>query len=259
MPSKIEGNKSLEKALNLFDAFTIDRPKLGIQHLESITKMPRATLYRIINPLLERNYLQFDKNNNTYSLGIKFYERAGVVKKGFELNAVLTKHLDWIASQMNHTVTVAIMRDNRIIQIDMREHAEGIKIGTYIGKITKPTHGVLGKVFMAYMSREKAKSLLEQYPPARWEGKTEYTWDDVSKTLDGIQKRKYIFSENDVIDGISGVATPVFNSRTKCIAVISILVPTFNFDGSEKDRCLQLCKQFSEHVSKDMGCMHPIY
>lgn len=259
MPSKIEGNKSLDKALNLFDAFTIERPKLGIQHLEMITKMPRATLYRIINPLLERNYLQFDKSNNTYSLGIKFYERAGVVKKGFELNLVLAKHLNWIASQMNHTISVGIMRDNRIVQIDMRESAEGIKIGTYIGKITKPTYGLLGKVFMAYMPLEKAKNLIEQYPPPKWEGSIDYTWEDVCKSFEEILKKKYTFSESNVIEGVSGVATPIFNNKNRCIAVATILVPAFNFHGNEKDRCLQLCKEFSERVSGDMGYFHKIY
>jgi DNA-binding IclR family transcriptional regulator len=146
-----------------------------------------------------------------------------------------------------------------VVQIDMRESNEGIKIGTYIGKITKPTYGILGKVFLSYVSREKAKSLVEKYPPLKWEMKTDYTWDDVCKSLEGIQRKQYTISENEVFDGISGVATPIFNRKNRCIAVASILVPSFNFNAGEKERCLRLCKQFSGYVSKDMGYLPQIY
>ncbi len=253
MPSTIAGNKSIEKALLVLNAFSVTQPKLGIQQLENITNLPRATLYRIINPLLKNKYLQFDKVTEKYFLGIKIFERAGIVKRGLELTKVLPYHLDWGEEEIKHTLTVGILRAERIIQIDIRESLEGLKIGTYIGKISQPTYGLLGKVMLAYQDKGKALELLTKYPPPKWNGNPEYSLDDIFATYEMVRQNGYATSFNDLYEEISGVAFPIFNHRHDCIAALAILLPTTKFKDAEKSRCIKLGKRLANNISNDMG------
>jgi DNA-binding IclR family transcriptional regulator len=253
LPSQLTGNKTIEKALKVLDAFSIAQQKLGIQQLETITDLPRATLYRIINPLLKNKYLQFDKATEKYFLGIKIYERAGIVKRGFELTKVLPYHLDRAKEDVKHTITVGVLRAESIIQIDMRESAEGLKIGTYIGKISQPTHGLLGKVLLAYQPKDKSQELLAKYPPPKWNGKADYSPDDIIATYEAVLENGYATSFNDLYEEVSGLAFPIFNHRNDCIAAVAILLPTVKFTADEKSRCIRLGKRLAKNISHDMG------
>ena len=258
MASSLKGNKTIEKTIKVLDCFSFERQRLTLGDLARLTGLPRATLYRTVNPLLESGYLHLDPIDNRYSLGLKIFQLGHVAQAGFDLAGLLTRHLDQLAAQLPYTLIVGLLREDKLVYIDKRENYDGLKVGSQVGLVRQPGYGLLGKLLLAFIPRAESRRLLEEHPPERWEGRTGVSLAEMEASLERVRERGYAIAVDETAPGISGVAAPIFDQRPdRAVAGLLVLAPTVQFSPAEKKRCLALAQECAQEVSRRLGARAP--
>lgn len=65
--------QSLKRALDLFDLLAMNSP-MSIVDISKALCVTRTTVYSLVAPLLETNYIEKDEATGKYRLGYKFFE-----------------------------------------------------------------------------------------------------------------------------------------------------------------------------------------
>ncbi|MFH1060257.1 MAG: IclR family transcriptional regulator [Pseudomonadota bacterium] len=259
MASSLQGNKTIVKTIKVLDAFSFERQQLTMAELARLTGMPRASLYRILNPLTEAGYLRLDPSDGRYGLGLRLFELGHIAQAGMSLAGVLPRHLDHLADRLPYTLIVGLLHEDRLVYIDKRESPEGLKVGSQVGRVRPPTYGLLGKVLLAFLPPAESAGLLAKFPPELWEGRADYSAAGIDRRLAEIRAQGYALAVDETAPGISGVGVPIFDrSAERAAAALAVLVPTVKFSPSEKQRCLELAQEFSREVSRQLGSRRPL-
>lgn len=259
MASSLKGNKTIEKTIRVLDCFSFERQRLSLGELVQSTGLPRATLYRTVNPLLESGYLHLDPVDNRYSLGLKIFQLGHVAQAGFDLSGQLTRHLDQLAAQLPYTIIVGLLREDRLVYIDKREeNHDGLKVGSQVGLTRQPWYGLLGKLLLSFAPRAEARHLLTTYPPEFWEGRSGVALEEMLASLEQVRAQGYAVAVDETAPGISGVGFPIFDQRPdRAAAGLLVLVPTVQFTPEVRERCLVLARECTQEISRRLGARAP--
>ena len=84
-PKKQVYNRSLERALQILDAFSFEKRELSLGDLSRDLHLPKATVYRLCSTLIKYGYLKNNEDLHTYSLGLKLFILGGVILASFSL------------------------------------------------------------------------------------------------------------------------------------------------------------------------------
>ncbi len=258
MPSNLKGNKTIAKTIKVLDCFSFERQRLGLGELVRLTGLPRATLYRTVNPLLDSGYLYLDPMDNRYSLGLKIFHLGHVAQAGFNLAGLLTRHLDQLAALLPYTLLVGVLREDKLVYLDKRENSDGLKVGSQVGVMRNPGYGLLGKLLLAFLPPGESRRLVEQYPPQLWEGRAGVPLAEIEASLERVRAQGYAIAVDETALGIAGVAAPIFDQRPdRAAAGLLVLVPTVQFTTAVRDRCLDLVRERAREISLRLGAPDP--
>ncbi|MCA1987595.1 MAG: IclR family transcriptional regulator [Desulfarculus sp.] len=258
MASGLQGNKTIAKTIKVLECFSFERQRLSLGELVQQTGLPRATLYRTVNPLLESGYLHLDPVDNRYSLGLKIFQLGHVAQAGFDLSGLLTRHLDHLAAQLPYTIIVGLLREDKLVYIDKRENYDGLKVGSQVGLVRPPWYGLLGQLLLAFPPEAESRHLLTTHPPEFWEGRVGVPLPEMLASLERVRTQGHAIAVDETAPGIAGVGFPIFDQRTdRAAAGLLVLVPTVQFTPEVKERCLALARECSQEISRRLGARSP--
>ncbi len=66
--------QSVNRALTILESFTIQRPEIGVSDLARSLDLNKSTVFGLITTLEKRGYLEKNKQNDKYHLGIRVIE-----------------------------------------------------------------------------------------------------------------------------------------------------------------------------------------
>ncbi|MEO1019182.1 MAG: IclR family transcriptional regulator, partial [Pseudomonadota bacterium] len=147
----VPGAQALLKGLAVLDAIgDADRP-LRFTELALRTGLPKGTLHRILQALIERRLIRLDTRTNTYWLGHRLFELAHKVWAAFDLRGAAAPELDSLADETSETVSLAEFDQNAVLYIDERSSVQTIGLRLGVGR-RAPLHGTaLGKALLAFL------------------------------------------------------------------------------------------------------------
>ena len=96
--------KSVEKALQILEAFSINIPELSAGELEEKLSLPKVSIYRFLRVLLKRGFIMQDSQTRKYRLGIKVFELGSVVLRNMELRKAAFPLIEDLSKRSGETV-----------------------------------------------------------------------------------------------------------------------------------------------------------
>ena len=253
MASNIEGNKTISKLLGILDIFMQANSALSIRELVEASELPRASLYRILNPMLKEYYLFLDPATRLYSPGIKLYHLGRLASRLRGLEHVLPGFLANAHAEARHTVLVAQLSDNKIIYTQKKEKTEGLKISLRLGIPHPPAHGTLGRVILAFQDETLAKTLAEQSPPASWLNGPWPGWEAALPLLRRIRAEGFHYGRGERDPETIALGVPIRDGERKVEYALGMLVPSMLLDDKELERCREILLHNASEISKAMG------
>ncbi|MET3896160.1 sugar lactone lactonase YvrE/DNA-binding IclR family transcriptional regulator [Devosia sp. UYZn731] len=221
------GVQALTRGIQLLDIVASAPKGLRFTELLEQTSVPKGTLHRLLQALVEEHLLAFDGRDQTYRLGARLFQWAHKVWDDFDLRGAAQPELVRLRDLTGEAIRLGVMDGASVLYIDQSDVPQPLRLNNGVGSRAAAHGSGLGKAMLAHLSLEKRRALLAD---AHLEGLTPNTIIDVDeliRQLDLTKARGYAVSVDEQNMGISSVAAPVLNHRGEPIGAIGIIGPSF--------------------------------
>jgi DNA-binding IclR family transcriptional regulator len=218
---------ALARGLEILSYFTHERRVLSGAQLAKMAKLPRASVFRMLQTLEHAGYLDRVGEQGThpsYRLGV------AVLRLGFEYlsSMELTEQgrpvIESLSDACGHSSHI-VVRDGRDVVFVAKAlgrlatfHA--IQVGARL-----PAHAtVLGRVLMGGMTLQAITQLYANHAMKSYTPHTPTTPAALKEAIDEAANQGIAVSQGGFESGISTVAAPVYNNEKKICAAISVTV-----------------------------------
>jgi DNA-binding IclR family transcriptional regulator len=244
----------LDKVFSILETVVANQGK-GLTYSEILSELdlPKSSVHRILKELTLLEYLTFNPETKRYFGSLRLAALGAEVVSHFQLRDYIHPYLLDLHNETDHTTNLGVLDGSQGVFVDKIESKDfGIKLFSEIGK-TFPLHcTALGKVFLAYASKEEFKDLIK--PPLQAITENTITAvDDLKMELEQIRKYGYALDNEEITRGIMCVAAPIFGFNQEMAGAISITFPSYiNNDRSIETEIAAIIK-YSTLISRSLG------
>jgi DNA-binding IclR family transcriptional regulator len=245
--------KSLDRALNILELIIGNENEMGVTEISRKLDIHKSTVYRLLDTLKYRGYLEKNEDNHKYIAGIKLFELSSKVLNDIDNRIRVRPYLEELMQKTKETIHLGILDDGEIIYLDKVESTATIRMYSQVGKRVPVYSTSLGKTIMAQFPEAKVKKILTEKGMV---AKTKNTITDVDEFLSHLKKVKkqgYAVDDEEQEKDIRCIAGPIFNHRCDVVASFSISAPISRMTKKRIEELAELVVQYSEKMSRSLG------
>lgn len=243
--------RSINRAIDILQAFTIEKPNLTIEEITQTTKIPHSTVYRILCTLETRGLVQFDEKTLQYKPGLRLLEFGFLLSSVLDVSKEAEEILADLQQKTGQTVLMAAKDGEQIIYIYKKEKQEGLKFSSFVGQRRPYIYGVLGPALLAFLPEKEIERILK-IPVTQHATETLRDQDVVRQRLKQIKSDRYYIESNETNLGVTGIGSPIVGLNNEAIAAIGIIGPAVEIDDQLED-FKHLIVEASSKISLKLG------
>lgn len=213
----------LDRALRILEYLAHHQEGSALKPLCADLEMPMSSAHDLMSSLVELDAVR-QLDQKTYVLGPRSLVMALSIVDSVDLRQISRPFLLKLCETVNENTYLAVRSGNTVTYADRYEAGQNLSVVMKLGG-DRPLHGSsIGKLFAAFNAdleeRVLASSGLEQLTPFTLTDPTE-----LAKELAVIRDRGYSVSDGESVEGIIGLATPIFDSHGVVNAAVHISAP----------------------------------
>jgi DNA-binding IclR family transcriptional regulator len=215
----------LRRIVSIVDAFDGSARVLSLGELAGVTRLPKSTVHRYAEQLVELGWLERDVNG--YQVGMRLFEIGGLAGRRERLRSKARPHLQALAATTGMAVNLGVLDNTDVVYLErmlLRQFELPTRDG---GRMPAYCTGV-GKALLAFSDEHETDRAIERGLQAR----TPYTIvvpQVFRAEIADIRQRGIALDREEACLGISCVATPVRGSG-RAIAAVSVSGPPGEID-----------------------------
>lgn len=245
--------KSLDRALDILELIVGKENGMGVTEISRELDIHKSTVYRLLDTLKFRGYLEKNEDNHKYIAGINLFELSSKVLNDIDSRMRVRPYLEELMEKTKETIHLGILDEGEVIYLDKVESTATIRMYSQVGKRV-PAHSTsLGKAIMAHIKEEKVKDILKE---KGMEAKTKNTITELAqflKHLNQVRKQGYAVDDEEQEEDIRCIAGPIFNHRGEIVAAFSISAPITRMTEERMDVLAELVVEYSNKMSRSLG------
>lgn len=216
--------QSVDRALQILEILA-DKGESGVTEIAAELNIHKSTASRLLASLLSHNLVEQISDRGRYRLGIGLVHLAGTVSSNLDPVAGSRTITRAVADQYGETVNIAVLSDNKVLYVDQVAGSHIMTMTSWLGQVVPIHCTATGKVLVAWLDQ---KARHATYPPKfeKLASKTITSLTQFEKELEVVRKRGYAIADEEMEDGFTAVAVPIFDSHHEVVAAMSVSGPT---------------------------------
>lgn len=218
--------RSVQKALKVLRLFESKNAKLSLMEISDAVELNKSAVFRLLTTLTHEGFLERDPKTGKYSLGVTICVLGSSFFSSMSIRDIALPVMRRLADSSGFVVHLVIKsQDDRLIVIE--------KIGpstiTFIHNLSSSHGGELpihcsgiGKVYLAGMSPERARAILESRTLETFTPHTVTNVEVILDSLPQIAKQGYALCINEHETYVNSVGCPLFDYMGDICAGISL-------------------------------------
>lgn len=243
---------SVTKALRVLKIFNTTNPVWRVGEIAEILNLSKSTASRIVQTLVDENFLVKDKKSPGYRLGSATLALGGQFVGENELYQDVAPVLNKLVLETGESAHIAIKNNRSVLYLNKQIGPYYADIQTQTGA-DNPIHATSsGKVLLAHSDEDTIDIILS----GELEAYTEHTLTNpikIRKQLEAIRQQGYSFSSEELTEGNYSIAAPVFNYEGEIVCAIAIVGPITRLTPKNKDRYTRLLIRAANEASERLG------
>lgn len=212
---------SIKKALSIIECVAKSTKPLKASEVANITKLERATAFRILTYLTSLGYLFKDVDTNLYSLGHKIFEFGDKSDYLKSLTTLCLESIRNLSVETKHITYLAVLEGPHVVYCDKIDPTGDSAPRAF--RMRLDAHScALGKAMLAYKSSEELKEIYKSYSLHKHTANTITSLDKLHFELRKIRATGYSVNEAETFDYVYGVGAAILNSQNRAVAAISL-------------------------------------
>jgi DNA-binding IclR family transcriptional regulator len=241
--------QSLDRAIDILFVFTKADPRLTADEISQKTNLPRGSIYRYINALMENGLIERNIDKNKFQLGYKLLYFQSVIHHNNVLEDIAYPYMQKIHEITSETVQLTLFRNGQAIPIESIESTASVRVAPPIGLLVALHAGANNKAILAFRPEDEINRQLSQ-PLEQF---TESTITDpvlLKEALAKIRKEGYAWSHEEMHYGAWGISAPIIDQNGISIASLGVSGPTFRMTDELKENTKNLVINASISISE---------
>lgn len=222
-----QGAQVLSKAFALLNLIADAPAPIRFTDLQHYSGLPKGSLHRMLQVLLDYRLVRVDEATQTYRLGYRLFEMAHKVWSEFDIRAAAQSEISRLHALTSETVRLGILDGDQVLLIEQLDQVLPMRLGQGVGARLAARASAMGKALLAYCPSERLHQILHQQMLNPLTPNTILDPVEFQRELDLVKARGYAIAVEEQHLGVSAVAAPVINHRGEALAAISIVGPSF--------------------------------
>lgn len=249
MGKQQETLSSVHNAMRILKQFSHEEPELGISELSVRLGLAKSTVYRLIKTLTENHLVEQNHRTQKYRLGIAAFELGFTVYHQLKLRSVALPLLEKLMKSVRKIVHLGVYDNGGIIYLVKRVPEDHQGTISRIGKRTPSHCTASGKLLLAHQDEDEIEHILSQSLRV-YTDRTITSKHVLKEQLEQIRLKGYSLCHEELKEGISSLAVPVYDDSEEVIAAISITVNTSQFLPSQIQPLIKEMRMYSRLITE---------
>ncbi|RWZ54616.1 IclR family transcriptional regulator [Halobacillus fulvus] len=218
-------SKTVEKALQVLDQFTLEQPKWGLRELSRKLEMSHTIVHRMLTTLEEKGYVFRNPETQKYELGIKLLELSNVVEQHFQISEIIHPIMHKIASETGESVVMTLLDNEEGVFSKIVESSQQVRFAGSVGRRSPLYVGASHKVILCHLPKDVQRRIVR-------EGALQHpqlipSEEETLRRLDEIERNNWAYSAGETISDVAAVSIPLFDYGHKVLGSLSIAGPSY--------------------------------
>jgi DNA-binding IclR family transcriptional regulator len=260
-PSKMAGSRrgtqSVERVLNILQAFTPGEPFLTAAELCRKLGANKSTVHRLTGILEDRGFLWRDSKTRAFSLGPTILEFVGMVLDRNDISSLCLPYMAVLRDQTKETVGLNIRIGNQRACIAQVESPHELRMRLDIGRLLPLSCGAASKVLLANMNPNEIEQIVRQTKLEKLGPGSIQDPEELLRQLDTIRRQGFAVSKEERIAGGITIAAPVRNRVGQIVASVSVYGPLSRVDTGRIMGWVPFITHAVKSISRELGYLAP--
>jgi IclR family acetate operon transcriptional repressor len=241
----------LDRALRILEYLAHHQEGSALKPMCEHLSMPMSSAHDLISALLELDAVR-QQDQKTYVLGPRSLVLALSIVDSVDLRQVSRPFLMRLCESVNENTYLAVRSGNTVTYADRYEAGQNLSVVMKLGG-ARPLHGSsIGKLLAAFNPDLEARVLasadLEQLTPFTLTNR-----EALTREMAIIRDRGYSVSDGESVEGIVGLATPIFDSTGIVSAAVHISAPRGRLSSGRLPIVLTEMLRTGAAISEQLG------
>jgi DNA-binding IclR family transcriptional regulator len=224
----------------------------GVTEIAAELGVHKSTVSRLLAVLESRGYVEQVSGRGKYRIGFSIARLARASSGRLDLVKLSQDVCDGLAAEVGETTNVAILDDNRIINIVEAIGPAEITLRSWVGQ-SCPAHATSsGKVLLAGLDAAEVRSRFG----AGLEAFTDSTIvkiADLECQLAIVRERGWASVSEELEVGLNAVAAPLYDAGAQVIAALSVSGPSYRLGDQQFEEIAKRTIGAAETISRRLG------
>lgn len=241
--------QSLERAIDILFAFNKEELYLTAEEIAKKVGLPRVSVYRYLNTLVDRGLLEKDDDSLKFRLGYKLLYFQSLIHYNDVLEKVALPVMTQISKNIKETIHLTIFKNGQGTIIESIESSASVRVAPPLGTPLPVNGGSTLEAIIAFLPANEIDELCNQ-EFIEFTKNTIMTKPALINKLEKVRQDGYAYSYEEVHDGAWGVAAPIFNRNGRPIASLGISGPIFRLSDSLKELAIEHVLKSSNEITE---------
>lgn len=244
--------QSLIKASNILEFIKSSNREYTLAEISEGVNIPPSTTHRILNTLIECDYIIKDERTHLYKLGPGLISLGLAATSNISLQTDAYPIIKKLSEETQEDAFLIIKSGDKGLVVAKVEGPHPLKVVEHFG-LEIPLHmGAIRKVILAFQPDEYIDYYLEERLTPYFNGEMPKK-EDVLKELMDIKDKKISLSVSEYIKNGAGIGAPIFNYKREIVGSIGIIAPVARIQNANQEKLKSLVSQYAENLSNKLG------
>ncbi len=243
--------QSVDRALLVLEILATLK-QAGATEIAAELGVHKSTVSRLIAVLESRGYVEQASERGKYRLGYTIARLARAGSGHLDLVKLSQDVCDALAPDVGETTNLAILDDDRIVNVVETIGPEQITLRSWVGQ-SCPAHATSsGKVLLAALEpaelRSRLSAPLESFTP-----NTVVDLSDLERELAEVRDRGWASVVEELEIGLNAVSAPVYDADSNVVAALSVSGPAYRLSPDRFGQVAKKTAAAADVISRRLG------
>ncbi|MEL7563624.1 MAG: IclR family transcriptional regulator [Dehalobacterium sp.] len=245
--------QSVDRIVTILSLLSNAGKGLGITELYTACDLPKSTLHRTLNSLMEHGFVLQDVESKKYRLGPTVLRLGASYLMQNDLRSYARSYLEQLGAELNETVYLTILQDDTAICVDTFGASRNLNYFVHIGREMPFNTTAAAKVILAYQPEELIRKVIYSKKLCKLTEKSIVDPDCLFQHIIEIKECGYGICEEEMEEGVTAIAAPVWNWGNQVTASVAVIGPSVRLQGEMQKNIIEKIKLVAENISRELG------
>ena len=245
--------KSADRVMQILEAIGSSDEGKTHGELASSLNIPKSSLSLLLANLVDREYISLSGTDKRYILGPQVLVLAGRYLSSLDIARLGQPVLRKLTRVIDESAEIAIKRGNEVMIIAKEDCSRPLARIIQMGERAPMYATAAGKAILAHLSDDQIEQYLSSVELTSITKATITDPEVIWRELNAIRSGALARSREELHEGITAVASPVFDLNGRVVASIVLPILTVRFTSDKEKKAEKALRDASAELSHQLG------